>query len=108
MRAFFHFTLVLVLLVAVLAQDVDVDMQMGSEATANYFPLLRFASIGDVNSVKDELRQGRDVNQRAEHGVAAVHAATRYGHNDVLQVVSVPLSHAVLQFECSRLIILPS
>jgi ankyrin repeat protein len=88
MRAFFYFTLVLVILVGLLAQDVDVDMQMGTEATANYFPLLRFASIGDVESVKDELRQGRDVNERSEDGIAAVHAAARYSHNEVLRVVS--------------------
>lgn len=84
-----QFILLLALLVLAIlsAQDVVVDVQVETEDTANLFPLLRFATMGDVGSVADLLKQGADVNERLENGVTAAHAAARYNHNNVLSVV---------------------
>ena len=77
-----------ILVASILAQDVELDVQMGTEETAVFFPLLRFASIGDLESVLDELKQGKDVDEHTSSGVTAAHAAARYNHNEVLLAVS--------------------
>jgi ankyrin repeat protein len=82
-------------LVRTWAQDVELDVQMGTEETANFFPLLRAASVGDLATVHDLLQQKHDVNQQLENGVTAVHAAARYNHNDVLHMVSIYWSFAM-------------
>lgn len=78
----------LVLLVSCLyAQDVEVDLGLIAENTAQYSPLLRAASTGDLAALQEELRAGHNVDEQNESGFAAVHAAARYGHNDALRMV---------------------
>jgi ankyrin repeat protein len=100
MRLVYLLLIALLALSGILAQDVEVDVGLGTEDSADIFPLLRFATMGDVVSVADEIRQGRNVNERLNTGLTAAHAAARYNHNKVLSVVSSNFFGAVLFESC--------